>query len=85
MAQRGLNKELIRQVPRPSNQHWLGGSWDDCIVNHGAVGEALQRVLVTLTNSASMASPTPLERAGRAEFFERNFSVEAVERFKPAP
>jgi len=41
--------------------------------------------LVTLTNSASAAQPTPLERAGLAEFFERSFSVEAVGKFKPAP
>lgn len=41
--------------------------------------------LVTLTNSASASSPTPLERAGLGEFFERSFSVEAVRKFKPAP
>jgi 2-haloacid dehalogenase len=41
--------------------------------------------LVTLTNSASTASPTPLERAGLSDFFERSFSVEAVRKFKPAP
>ncbi|MBQ0744059.1 MAG: haloacid dehalogenase type II [Pseudomonas sp.] len=41
--------------------------------------------LVTLSNSASAASPTPLERAGLADFFERSFSVEAVSKFKPAP
>lgn len=41
--------------------------------------------LVTLTNSAPSSSPTPLERAGLDGFFERPFSVEAVQRFKPAP
>lgn len=41
--------------------------------------------LVTLTNSPSAASPSPLERAGLGEFFERSFSVEAVRKFKPAP
>ncbi len=41
--------------------------------------------LVTLTNSASSASPTPLEKAGLSEFFERSFSIESVEKFKPAP
>ena len=41
--------------------------------------------LVTLTNSASSASPTPLQRAGLAHYFERSFSVEAVRKFKPAP
>ena len=41
--------------------------------------------LVTLTNSASSASNTPLEKAGLNEFFEQSFSVETVEKFKPAP
>ena len=41
--------------------------------------------LVTLTNSASASSPTPLERAGIGGFFERSFSSEAVRKFKPAP
>lgn len=40
--------------------------------------------LVTLTNSASASSPTPLERAGLGGFFERSFSIEAVRKFKPA-
>jgi 2-haloacid dehalogenase len=40
--------------------------------------------LVTLSNSAPTASPTPLERAGLAEFFQHSFSVEAVRKFKPA-
>ncbi len=41
--------------------------------------------LVTLTNSAPGAAPTPLERAGLANYFERTFSVHDVMRFKPAP
>jgi 2-haloacid dehalogenase len=41
--------------------------------------------LVTLSNSPSGASPSALERAGLAKFFERSFSVEVVEKFKPAP
>ena len=41
--------------------------------------------LVTLTNSASASSPTPLEHAGLGGFFERSFSIEAVRKFKPAP
>ncbi len=41
--------------------------------------------LVTLTNSAARASPTPLENAGLQRFFERSFSIEAVKQFKPAP
>ena len=41
--------------------------------------------LVTLTNSANSASPTPLEKAGIGHFFEQHFSVETVSKFKPAP
>ncbi len=41
--------------------------------------------LVTLTNSAGSSSPTPLQRAGLAHYFERSFSVEGVRKFKPAP
>lgn len=52
---------------------------------------ALQRLreagfrLVTLTNSAPGPSPSPLERAGLAEYFEYSFSVDEVGRFKPDP
>ena len=41
--------------------------------------------LVTLTNSASGASPTPLEKAELSHFFERTFSIEETGKFKPAP
>ena len=41
--------------------------------------------LVTLTNSASSASPTPLEKAGLSQFFDQHFSVETIKKFKPAP
>lgn len=41
--------------------------------------------LMTLTNSAISASPTPLEKAGINHFFERSFSVESAGKFKPAP
>lgn len=40
--------------------------------------------LVTLTNSAYVSTPTPLENAGINGYFERSFSVEAVRKFKPA-
>ncbi len=58
---------------------------------HPDVAPALSRLrdagfrMVTLTNSASGSSPTPMERAGLATYFERAFSVEAVRKFKPAP
>ena len=41
--------------------------------------------LITLTNSPADKGGTPLERAGLAPFFERQFSVDQVRRFKPAP
>jgi len=41
--------------------------------------------LITLTNSASSASPTPLEKAGLSQYFEQHFSIETVGKFKPAP
>jgi len=41
--------------------------------------------MVTLTNSAPSGIPSPVERAGIADFFEHAFTVDAVRRFKPAP
>jgi 2-haloacid dehalogenase len=41
--------------------------------------------LVTLSNSTSNATLTSLENAGINHFFERNFSIETVGKFKPAP
>jgi 2-haloacid dehalogenase len=41
--------------------------------------------LMTLTNSPPDKQGSPLERAGLAHWFERQFSVESVRRFKPAP
>jgi 2-haloacid dehalogenase len=42
--------------------------------------------LVTLTNSPHRSgAPTPLENAGLASLFERQFSVDSCRAFKPAP
>jgi len=41
--------------------------------------------LMTLTNSPPDKDGSPLERAGLAHFFERQFRVDSVRRFKPAP
>lgn len=41
--------------------------------------------LMTLTNSPSGKKGTPLDRAGLAHFFEHQFSVERVLKFKPSP
>jgi len=57
---------------------------------YAEVEPALERLreagfrLVTLTNSATGSSPSALERSGLGRFFERSFSVAAVEKFKPA-
>ncbi|MDR9433375.1 MAG: haloacid dehalogenase type II [Spiribacter sp.] len=40
--------------------------------------------LVTLTNSPPSASPTALEHAGIADYFEAHYSVDSVAQFKPA-
>lgn len=40
--------------------------------------------MVTLTNSPSGNSPTPLEKAGLSHFFQQHFSVDKVAQFKPA-
>lgn len=54
------------------------------------VAPALQRLrdnghrLVTLTNSPHPDGPTPLERAGLADYFERQFTVDEQRLFKPA-
>ena len=58
---------------------------------HPEVPAALARLreagfrLVTLTNSAPQPEDGPLERAGIAVFFERQFSVDQVGRYKPDP
>lgn len=41
--------------------------------------------LVTLTNSAPSPSPTPLEKAGIASYFDQSFSIAEVGKFKPHP
>jgi 2-haloacid dehalogenase len=58
---------------------------------HSDVEEGLKQLkdvgfrMVTLTNSPpNKAGKTPLENAGLADFFERQFSVEAARAYKPA-
>jgi 2-haloacid dehalogenase len=41
--------------------------------------------LTTLTNSPPDKDGSPLERAGLGHFIERQFSIDSVRRFKPAP
>lgn len=67
------------------------GSQIGSMPTHADVKPALSRLrdagftLVTLTNSAPTSSPTPLEKAGIAEFFDQNFSVAELGKFKPHP
>jgi 2-haloacid dehalogenase len=55
------------------------------------VADALRKLrdagfrLVTLTNSGQQGLEQQLRNAGLSEFFERNFSVDATRRYKPAP
>lgn len=57
---------------------------------HPDAADALRRLgeagfrLVTVTNSAPGSGQSPLDRAGLSGYFERQFSVYAVGRFKPA-
>ncbi len=58
---------------------------------HPDVADGLRRMtaqgyhLVTLTNSPPVANgPTPLENAGIAHFFERQFSVDTLRVYKPS-
>ncbi len=58
---------------------------------HPEVPSALRRLrgagfrLVTLTNSPPQTVEAQLEHAGLREHFEQRFSVDAVQRYKPAP
>lgn len=57
---------------------------------HREAAEALERLgqagfrMVTLTNSAPQAGKALLDNAGLSHHFERLFSVDAVQRYKPA-
>jgi 2-haloacid dehalogenase len=58
---------------------------------HPEVPDALHKLqnaglrLVTLTNSSQSVADRQMRTAGLDRFFERNFSVDTVRRFKPAP
>jgi 2-haloacid dehalogenase len=58
---------------------------------HKEVSGALRKLrdagfrLVTLTNSSQQGVEQQIKNAGLSEFFERNFSVDSVRRYKPAP
>lgn len=87
----------LRMVGETSGAHVADDDVDDlmrCMQSMPVLPDvvpALERLraagfrLVTLTNSAPTTSPTPLERAGISIYFERNFSIHNLGRFKPAP
>ena len=58
---------------------------------HPEVPKALSRLksagfrMVTLTNSPPAVVDAQMKQANLQEYFERNFSVETVRRYKPAP
>ena len=58
---------------------------------HPEVPEALGRLrsagfpLATLTNSSTEAARAQFDHAGLTDYFDHNFSVEEVRRYKPAP
>jgi len=58
---------------------------------HAEVRDALQILrdaglrLVTLTNSSQRAVDEQMRNAGLSQLFERNFSVDSIRRYKPAP
>jgi 2-haloacid dehalogenase len=58
---------------------------------HPEVAPALQALkdaglrLVTLTNNSASVVETQIKASGLAQYFERNFSVDEIRRFKPAP
>jgi 2-haloacid dehalogenase len=58
---------------------------------HNEVADALRKLreagfrLATLTNSSQKAVEQQMKNAGLSDFFERNFSVDSVRRYKPAP
>lgn len=83
----GRNKEVgIRDSDIAELKSLIGSmpAYDDVAPALGKLRDA-GFTLVTLTNSAPTASPTPLERAGIARFFSRSFSVAEVGAFKPHP
>lgn len=81
----------IRNVPLTEND--LGDFKDHMgrLPAHKDAAPALEMLksagfrLVTLTNSAPEAGHTVLQKAGLSHYFEKQFSVDAVKRFKPAP
>lgn len=82
--------ESRRVVLAPSGRERILASFRS-LAPHPDVQPALESLrrhgfrLVTLTNSAPEAVAQQLTNAGLAHHFERSFSVDAVQRFKPAP
>ena len=92
-----LGGAVLKMVGETRRQH-IGAEDVLCVKqaissmpSHPEVPEALRRLrdagfrLFTLTNNPAVTATEQLERAGLADFFDRQFSVDAVHRYKPAP
>lgn len=64
---------IVHLPPHPEVKHALG------------LMKSAGLRMVTLTNSSQKAVDQQVHNAGLTEFFERNFSIDAIRRYKPAP
>ncbi len=64
---------ILHLPPHPEVKHALG------------ILKSAGLRMVTLTNSSQKAVEQQVHNAGLTEFFEKNFSVDAIQRYKPAP
>lgn len=64
---------IVHLPPHPEVKHALG------ILKKAGLR------MVTLTNSSQKAVEQQVRNAGLAEFFEKNFSIDTINRYKPAP
>lgn len=80
----------IRGVPLPASSVDVFKDYMARLPAHHDAAPALQMLgeagfrMVTLSNSAPAIGKAVLEKAGLARYFETQFSVDAVKRFKPA-
>jgi 2-haloacid dehalogenase len=81
--------ETLRLAPDEAAERILAGFAELDV--HADVAEGIQAFadggvrLATLTNGAAATAEALLDRAGLAHLFERRFSVDDVQRWKPAP
>jgi 2-haloacid dehalogenase len=81
--------ETLRRAPDAAAEHILAGFGE--LEFHPDVEEGVRKLaaagvrMATLTNGAAEVAAELLERAGLADLVERRFSVDEVQRWKPAP